>query len=567
MIGTLLLLVSSGVHFAEVSREAGLNFQHRGGGSAKDHILETVGSGVGWIDYDRDGWPDLYAVNGGLWEELGTGKRSVSNALFRNQGDGTFREVTREAGVGGRHWGMGVTVADYDNDGWPDLYVCNYGPNVLYRNNGDGTFRDVTREAGVGDPSWSSSAAFVDADGDGWLDLYVANYVEFDHENPPAPSPDCQYRGVQVHCGPGGLPAARDTFYLSNADGTFRRATRAAGMDALPSYGMGAAWCDYDNDGDSDLYVANDSMANFLFRNRGDGTFEERGLVAAVAFNEDGQAQAGMGIAFGDYDRDGRFDVYVTNFSADYNTLYRNLGGDLFRDVTRATGLSLPSLRFLGWSTHFFDFDHDGWEDLFVVNGHVFPQVDTRPTGTRFRQRSLLFRNLGNSRFREMASDEALGLSQAHSSRGAAIADFDNDGDLDVAVSNMDGGLSLYRNDGSKGHWISLRLEGRESNRNAVGTRITLTAGGSTQIREVRAGSGYQSSDDPRLHFGLGAAGEVQRIEVRWSRGRRQVLENLEADREYAIREDEPLGRKEGRGKRGDGNVPRPSVARFAGGC
>ncbi len=539
MIATILLLLSGGVHFTEVSREAGLNFRHRGGGSAKDHILETVGSGVGWIDYDRDGWFDLYAVNGGLWEELGTGKRSVSNALYRNQGDGSFRLVTREAGVGGRHWGMGVAVADYDNDGWPDLYVCNYGPNLLYRNNGDGTFRDVTREAGVGDSSWSSSAAFADANGDGWLDLYVANYVEFDHENPPAASPDCQYRGVQVHCGPGGLPAARDTFYLSNGDGTFREATKAAGMDAPASYGMGAAWCDYDSDGDSDLYVANDSMANFLFRNRGDGTFEERGLVAAAAFNEDGQAQAGMGIAFGDYDRDGRFDVYVTNFSADYNTLYRNLGGDRFRDVSRPTGLSLPSLRFLGWSTHFFDYDNDGWEDLFVANGHVFPQVDTRPTGTRFRQRSLLFRNLGTGRFREMASDEALGLSQAYSSRGAAIADFDNDGDLDVAVSNMDGGLSLYRNEGRKGHWLRLRLEGTESNRDAVGTRVTLNAGGSTQIREVRAGSGYQSSDDPRVHFGLGAASEVRRIEVRWSRGRRQVLENLGVDREYVVREGE----------------------------
>ena len=543
----MLLLLSGSVHFTEVSREAGLNFRHRGGGSAKDHILETVGSGVGWIDFDQDGWLDLYSVNGGLWEELGSGTRSVSNALYRNQRDGSFRLVTPEAGVEGRHWGMGVTVADYDNDGWPDLYVCNYGPNVLYRNNGDGTFRDVTREAGVGDPSWSSSAAFADANGDGWLDLYVANYVEFDHENPPAAAPDCQYRGVQVHCGPVGLPAARDSFYLSNGDGTFRPATEAAGMDAPASYGMGAVWCDYDGDGDSDLYVANDSMANFLFRNRGDGTFEEWGLASAVAFNEDGQAQAGMGVAFGDYDRDGRFDLYVTNFSADYNTLYRNLGGNLFRDVTRGSGLSLPSLRFLGWSTHFFDYDNDGWEDLFVANGHVFPQVDTRPVGTRFRQRSLLFRNLGNGRFRELAADEALGLSQAYSSRGAAFADFDNDGDGDVVVSNMDGELSLYRNDGSKGHWLRLRLEGKESNRGAVGTRVTLTAGGATQIREVRAGSGYQSSDDPRLHFGLGATTEVQRIEVRWSRGRRQLLENLKADREYVLEEgkEERVKRKE----------------------
>lgn len=536
-----LLLLS--IHFVDVSQEAGLSFQHRSGNATKDHILETMGSGVGWIDYDSDGWPDLYAVNGGLWEELETGKRSVSNALYRNQRNGSFQLVTAQAGVKGNHWGMGVTVADYNNDGWPDLYVCNYGPNTLYRNNGDGTFSDVTQLAGVGDPSWSSSASFADVDHDGWLDLYVANYVEFDYRNPPQASPDCQYRGIQVHCGPVGLPAAPDIFYKNNGDGTFRNATKASGMDQLASYGMTAVWCDYDNDGDSDLYVANDSMANFLFQNQGDGTFKEIGLVAAVAFNEDGQAQAGMGVTFGDYNHDGFFDLYVTNFSEDYNTLYKNLGEDLFRDVTRATGLSLPSLRFLGWSTHFFDYDNDGWEDLFVANGHVFPQVDSRPIRTSFHQRNLLFRNLGNDRFQELAGEKDLGLSKSWSSRGAAFSDFDNDGDLDVVVSNMDSSLSLYRSDGEKGHWFHLQLEGKESNRSAIGTRVTLEIGDSVQIQEVRAGSGYQSSQDLRLHFGLGSATKIEMIQIRWNSGRKQILENLQVDRGYLIKEGDPLPR------------------------
>ena len=539
--GTFLSVLLLGVHFVDVAEQSGLSFQHISGSSEKNHLLETVGSGVAWIDYDRDGWPDLFAVNGGGWEELVRGKRSAGNALFRNNRDGTFRDVTRAAGVAGSEWGMGVTVADYDNDGWPDLYVSNYGPNTLYRNKGDGSFSNATQKAGVGDPSWSSSAAFGDADGDEWLDLYVVNYVEFDHLNPPAPSPDCEYRGIQVHCGPSGLTASADRFYHNNGDGTFSLSTKESGMDTIASYGMGAVWCDYDNDGDNDLFVANDSQANFLFQNQGKGRFEEIALTSGVAVNEDGQAQAGMGVSFGDYDHDGYFDLYVTNFSDDYNTLYRNLGNGLFRDVTRRVALTLPSLVFLGWSTKFFDYDNDGWEDLLVANGHTYPQVDSRQILIRFRQRKLLFKNLGNGKFSEVGASREMGLTDQWSSRGGCFADFDNDGDVDVAVNNMDARLSLYRNEGGHkaGHWLRLTLEGRQ-NRGATGTRVVVKTDG-RQMQEIRSGSGYQSSHDLRLHFGLGSAQKVENLTIRWTNGEEQSFQDVTGDQGYFLKQGEAL--------------------------
>ena len=539
--GAFLSVLLLGVHFVDVAEQAGLSFQHISGSAEKNYILETIGSGVAWIDYDRDGWPDLFAVNGGSWEELVRGVPSTGNALFRNNRDGTFRDVTRAAGVAGSQWGMGATVADYDNDGWPDLYVCNYGPNTLYRNNGDGSFSDATQKAGVGDPSWSSSAAFGDADGDEWLDLYVANYIEFDHLNPPARSPDCEYRGIQVHCGPSGLAASADTFYHNNGDGTFSLSTKEFGMDAAASYGMGAVWCDYDNDRDNDLFVANDSQANFLFQNQGKGKFKEIALTSGVAVNEDGQAQAGMGVSFGDYDHDGYFDLYVTNFSDDYNTLYRNLGNGLFRDVTRGAALTLPSLIFLGWSAKFFDYDNDGWEDLLVANGHIYPQVDSRPILIQFRQRKLLFKNLGNGKFSEVGASREMGLTEQWSSRGGCFADFDNDGDVDIAVNNMDARLSLFRNEGghSSGHWLRLNLEGRQ-NRSAIGTRVVVETDG-RQMQEIRSGSGYQSSHDLRLHFGLGSSQRVKKLTIRWTNGEEQDFQDVAADRGYFLRQGKAL--------------------------
>jgi enediyne biosynthesis protein E4 len=533
---------SPAIQFLDIAEKAGLDFRHVSGSPEKKYLPETFSGGVAWIDYNRDGWPDLYFVNGGRWDELLTGKRSVSNALYRNNRNGTFTNVTRDAGLQGKSWGMGATVADYNNDGWPDLYVCNFGPNTLYRNNGDGRFTDVTEESKVGDRHWSSSAAFGDYDGDGWLDLYVANYVDFDAKNPP--QQDCQYRGIQVHCGPKGFIAAADVLYHNNRDGTFTDVSGKSSIgDAIPSYGLGVIWGDYDNDGDLDLFVANDSMANFLFQNQGNGTFREVGVLSGSAFNEDGKAQAGMGVTMGDYDHDGLFDFYVTHFSDDYGTLYRNIGNGIFRDVSYGADLAFPSWKFLGWGTSFFDFDNDGWEDLFVATGHVYPQVDNFPIDITFAERKLLFKNLGNGKFKEMVEALGGGLVERWSSRGAAFADFDNDGDVDVALNNMDARPSLFRNNGGNrsGHWILLGMEGVETNRSAVGVRVTVETQSGRQMQEVHGGSSYQASNDLRLHFGLGGEANVKRLSVKWTTGKTQMFENVDGDTIYSLREGERL--------------------------
>jgi len=522
--------------FEDVAAEAGLDFQHFSGSPEKQYILESMSGGVAWIDFDRDGWMDLYLVNGGRWEELVQGKRTVSNALYRNNGDGTFTDVTDKAGVGNRHWGMGVAAGDYDNDGWVDLFVCNYGPNTLYRNNGDGTFRDVTATAGVGDGRWGVSASFGDYDADGRLDLYVTNTVQFDTKNPDPM--ECHYRGITVQCGPLGMVGDSDILYRNNGDGTFRDVSEKAGVsEVTPSYGLGAIWSDYDNDGDIDLYVANDQMANFLFRNQGDGTFEETGLFAGAAFSDDGTAQGSMGVDFGDYDRDGLLDIYITHFSDDYNTLFRNLGQGRFRDMTRGAGLTFSSWPMVGWGTGFVDLDHDGWEDIFAANGHVFPQVDGYKIGTSFHQRSQVFRNLGQGKFQEVSA----GLDQlkSWSSRGVAFADYDNDGDIDVAVNNLDGVPWLLNNQrGSEaGHWLLLSLEGTRTNRSAIGARVTLETAEGKQMREVRGGSSYESTHDFRVHFGLGRLETVKKLTVRWTDGTTQSFENLAVNRIYRLKE------------------------------
>jgi hypothetical protein len=529
----------SRIRFLDVASQSKLDFKHVSGSAEKAYLPETFSGGVAWIDYNRDGWPDLYLVNGGHWADLREGKRTVSNALFRNNRDRTFTDVTKKAGVTGSHWGMGATVGDYNNDGWPDLYVCNYGPDNLYRNNGDGTFTDVADSARIGDPNWSSSAAFADYDGDGWLDLYVTNYVAFDHKNPP--SPDCQYRGIKVQCGPKGLIPAADVLYRSNRDGTFSDVTQAAGVAVPPAYGLGVLWGDYDNDGDPDLYVANDSMANFLFQNQGDGKFREIGVLAGLAYNEDGQAQAGMGVAMGDYDHDGFFDFFVSNFSDDYNTLYRSLGKGVFRDVSYAADIAFPSWRLLGWGTAFFDFDNDGWEDLFVANGHVYPQVDHYPIDITFAQPKLLHRNLGNGKFEDATSVIDGALTDRWSSRGAAFADFDNDGDVDVAVNNIDGRPSLLVNDGGNlsGNWVVLDLIGVKSNRSAIGARVVVETEAGKQMQEVQGGSSYQACNDLRLHFGLGTSQFIKSLVIRWPSGQLQHFENVATNHRYVLKEGE----------------------------
>ena len=524
------------IRFVDVAETAGINFLHVSGRPEKKTLLESISGGVAWIDYNLDSWPDLYLVNAGRWEDLTTGKRSVGNALYRNNQNGTFTEVSKKAGIENSYWGLGVAVGDYDNDRRPDLYVCNYGANTLYRNLGDGTFRDVTTSSGVGDPGLSSSAAFADYDQDGWLDLYVTNYVQFDPRTTPWP---CPFRNLEVLCGPKGLIPEPDVLYRNNGDGTFSNMTRKTGMAVAPAYGLGAVWGDYDNDGDSDLFVANDSMANFLFRNDGAGRFEETGLLSGTAFNEDGRTQAGMGLDLGDYDRDGFLDLYVTNFSEDYNSLYRNLGNGRFRDVTYLTGVGFPSWKLLGWGAVFADFDNNGWEDLFVSNGHIYPQVDDSQLGTRFEQRKLLFQNMKNGKFREIAQRSDSGLNQPYRGRGAAFADFDNDGDVDVAVNNMDGRPSLFRNEegNRNGHWLVLTLEGVQKNRSAIGTRVMVENSGGRQIREVRGGSSYQATNDLRLHFGLGASDKVEKLTVTWGPGQVQSFHNLAADRRYRLKE------------------------------
>ncbi len=534
MLAFFLLLVmpppQAEVRFVDVARQAGLDFQHVSGNPEKPYSLETIGGGVAWIDYDKDGWPDLYLVNGGRWDELQENRSTAANALFRNNRDGTFTEVTRQARVGDRSWGMGAVAADFDNDGWTDLFLSNYGPNVLYRNRGDGSFEDVTETADVAGKDWTSNVAVADYDGDGLLDIYVVNYVEFDHLQ--APNPTCQYRGMTVHCGPAGMKAAPDELYRNLGKGRF---SRVALSPAEAAYGLGAAWADFDNDGDPDLFVANDSTPNFFYENQGEGRLVEIGLLSGLAYNEDGKAQAGMGVATGDYDHDGLLDLYVTHFSDDYNTLYRNRGGLIFQDVTYRAELAFPTWQKLAWGTFFLDVDHDGWEDLFVANGHIYPQVDDVEIGTAFRQSNQLFRNRANGSFQEW---KIASLDEAWSSRGAAHCDYDNDGDLDIAVNNLDAAPTLLRNELSGNrHWVSLLLEGDPSNLSAVGTRVAVNAASTRQIREVQAGGSYQAGNDLRIHFGVGADRRIARIEVRWPDGRKQNFEDVEADRHYRLKQ------------------------------
>jgi hypothetical protein len=527
---------ASQIRYRDISNECGIRFHHAGGSAEKKYIFETMSGGVVLFDYDNDGLIDVCLVNGSSLAILAGKEPPVRSRLFRNLGRGRFEDVTERAGLGGAAWGMGGCAADYDNDGWTDLYITNFGRNVLYHNNGDGTFTDVTGRAGVGDPRWSTGAAWADYDRDGYVDLFVANYVAIGVENLPqlpAGSKHCQYRGIPVMCGPRGLRGAGDALFHNNGDGTFKDVSRAAGVaDEKEYYGLGAVWGDYDNDGDPDLYVANDAVPNYLYRNEGNGKFTEIGLSAGVAVDEDGKEQASMGVDFGDYDGDGRLDLYATNFSDEANALYRNEGRDFFREVTRRAGHFEPTWNYLGWGTAFFDFDNDGDLDIYVVNGHVYPQVDRYPLNTKYRQRILLFENFGNGTFREVGLQA--GLTAERCGRGGAYADLDNDGKLDLVVNNMDDTPLVLLNAGDNGnHWLRLALQGSRSNRSAVGARATVTVAGRRAIAEVKAGSSYMSQNELVLHFGLGAATRVDVLEIRWPSGLRERFENLPADRLY----------------------------------
>ena len=519
-------------------------FRHRSGSPEKSHILETPSGGVALVDVDNDGWLDVYLVNGSTRVGLQGREASPRAALFRNNRNLTFTDITDRAGVANERWGFGVAAGDFDNDGWTDLYVTNYGKNRLYRNNHDGTFTDVAERMGVAAGGWSTGASFGDFDGDGRLDLFVAGYVDADREHPPAAAP-CLYRGERVMCGPRGLPGAPDRLFR-NAGDRFVDVTALAGVgDAAGYYGFAAAWVDVDDDGDVDLLVVNDSTPNYLYRNMGNGKFDEVGFSAGFALNDEGREQAGMGLALGDYDNDGRVDTFITNFSDDSNTLRRNLGDGTFEDVTGRLRLRTPSLPFLGWGTGFLDYDNDGWLDLFVANGHVYPQVDRFDWGMTWAQRPLLFRNREGVRFDEVPPAAGSGLAVVRSARGAAFGDLDHDGRVDIVVNNQDAGPTLLRNVAAGGHWLSVALTGGPRGpRDAIGATVTLEAGTRRLRRDVVSGDSYCSQSDFRAHFGLGETTRVDRIVVRWPDNTREAFAVAGVDRIVTVSKDRGVRQK-----------------------
>ena len=520
--------VASGPHvFDDVAEKAGLTtWQHRMGTPEKHFILETVGSGVALLDYDNDGWLDIYLVNGSTYEAEAGKAAAPHAALFHNNRDGTFTDVTTKAGVANERWGFGAVVGDYDNDGWPDIYVTNFGKNRLYHNNHDGTFTDVAEKAGVTLGNWSTGATWGDYDGDGRLDLFVPGYVHYDLAHPPAQGAGahsfCQFRGVAVMCGPGGLKGEPDHLFHNNGDGTFTDVSVKSGVSDQKStyYGLASLFIDVNNDGRVDLLVADDSTPNYLYLNKGDGTFEDASFASGYALNESGRETASMGIAAGDLLHNGRIDVFNTTFSDDYKPLYLNDGDGNFTDVSYQYGIAEPTVPFLGWGTSFFDYDNDGWLDLMSVNGHVYPQADTTAWGTTWKQRPLLFHNIAG-KLVLVPPVEGSGLAKLAVARGMAYGDLFNDGHIDVVVNNLDGTPSLFRNTTSNSnHWLGLKLVGGpKSPRDAVGATVLLTVDGVTQRQDVISGGSFASSPDQRLHFGLGKATKFDKMEVHWPSG------------------------------------------------
>jgi hypothetical protein len=524
--------------FRDAASDAGLTLMNISGEGQNDYIIEANGNGAAFFDYDNDGDMDVLITNGSTLKRYAAGGDPVA-ALYENV-DGRFRDRTAEARLGKKGWASGVCVADYDNDGHSDFYVTAYGPNLLFRNNGDGTFEERAGAAGTADKRWGTNCAFGDYDRDGDVDLYVANYLTFDEATIARRGAEqCVYMGtLRVFCGPKGLVGEADVLYRNNGDGTFTDVTAKAGINDPGYYGFGVVFSDFDNDGWPDIYVANDSVPNLLFRNKRDETFEEVGLISGTSLNLFGKAQAGMGVAVGDYDGNGYFDIYVTNFAEDTNTLYRNLGAMLFSDVTAESGAARASRPNLGWGTGFADYDNDGWLDLFVANGHVYPEVDRLKEVSRYLQPKEIYRNLGDGRFAEVAASLGGDLTMPRPARGAAFGDYDNDGDVDVLVINANSRPSLYRNDGgNRNSWIGFRVVGASGNRDAIGARIEIETGGRTRVGEVRSGGSYLSHNDMRVHFGLGSAARVDRIRVRWPNGKTETFGGMDAGRYVTIRE------------------------------
>ncbi len=529
------------VNFVDIAARAGLSAKTVAGDEKrKKYIIETTGSGAAFFDYDNDGWPDVFLVNESTLAGFPKGHEPTSH-LYHNNGDGTFTDVTRKAGVALTGWGQGVCAGDYDNDGWVDLYVTFWGHNVLLHNNGDGTFTDVTKKAGLWRDSvrWGTGCAFVDYDRDGHLDLFVSEYVDFDPNHTPEPGSSalCQWKGISVMCGPRGLKGTRNELYHNNGNGTFTDVSEKSGISKTDLYYCFTALTgDFDNDGWPDIFVACDSTPSLLFHNNHDGTFTEVAVKAGVAYNEDGREEAGMGAHAGDYDGDGWLDIIRTNFSDDTSTLYHNNGDGTFTDVTYVSGLG-ANTQFLGWGTLFVDVDNDGWPDLFVANGHVYPEVDANGLDSTFRERKVFYWNQHNGKFKDISLDAGPGITAPFNSHGVAAADFDNDGAVEILVNNSHDPPSLLKNNGEHGSWLSLKLVGTKSNRDAIGARVTVNAEGHQQLQEVRSGGGYISQSDFRLHFGLGKATKAEIVEVKWPSGLRQVFHDVDADKFYQIQE------------------------------
>jgi len=534
--------------FTDVAREAGLIHPSiYGGVDRKQFILEVVGCGAAFIDYDNDGWMDLFVLGGTRLEEAPPG---ASNRLYRNNRDGTFIDVTEKAGLRFNGWASAVTVADYNNDGFDDIYVTCYGHDILYRNNGDGTFTDVTRTAGLWQDTvrYGAGCTWVDYDRDGHLDLFVATYLDTTLEKLPKPgaNPDCNWKGVPVNCGPRGLPTGYCRLFRNNGDGTFSDASAKSGIAKASrgGYPMTATAGDFDNDGWPDIYVACDSKPSFLFMNNRDGTFREEGLPRGAALSEDGMEQAGMGVGIGDANLDGSLDIFKTHFADDTHVLYLNDGKGNFDDVTARSGLGVET-RYVGWGAGIADLDNDGLPDLFVVTGGVYPEVERALPAYAFKTPRLIFRNLGEGKFEELIEEAGPGIAAPHASRGCAFGDFDNDGDVDVLVVNLNEPPSLLRNDISGGgHWLKVRLIGVKSNRSAIGTRVLARYGGRRQVQELAAQSSFYSVNDPRLHFGLGAAATAD-LTIRWPNGAAEAIPNVAADQLVTIREGSGIIRRE----------------------
>ncbi|MBP6820075.1 MAG: CRTAC1 family protein [Acidobacteria bacterium] len=547
---------SVGVKFTNIAREAGITAKTIYGGEKKNKFqLENTGSGVAFFDYDNDGRLDIFVVNGTRLEVAELNGETPTNHLYRNNGDGTFADVTAKTGLTRTGWGQGVCTGDFDNDGFEDLFVTYWGQNVLYRNNGNGTFADVTAKAGLAnvglnDPKrrWGSGSAFVDYDRDGDLDLFVANYLDFDPKVWPLPeSGPCLYKGVMASCGHKGMPGSANLLYRNDGNGKFTDVAEKAGITKTSGrYSLGVLVADFNNDDWPDIYVANDLAPSALYRNEKNGTFTDIGIEAGCAYSIDGKVQAGMGVAAGDYDGDGWLDIFKTNFSDDTSSLYRNLGKDSFDDVTFPAGVGVNT-RWLGWGCGFFDFENDGWLDILLVNGHIYPEVEQLKGHAGYRQRKVLYRNNGKGRFEDFTDKVGGAIAEPNSSRGCAFGDFDNDGDMDIVINPVNSVPELLRCDlasPEKGgnNWITIRLIGTKSNRSGIGARLKLTIEGrQPMIDEVRSGGSYYSQNDQRVHFGLGKAAKVKSLEIRWPSGKVDTLSDLPINRIIQVKEGEGI--------------------------